>query len=177
MKIYTNSLIIIFSNVLAYMLSEVVFFWEIASNNIEKLAIDKSTVLIQLAQQSPQLINTLNNYLNSTEYQVVKKQALLDSNNRYDYNLALILHWMMPPFIFIICLLILSILIELIWIKKFDKTDALIQSTVFLCFLTEVIFYYTVIYRSELISDMEVIQLLLNNTNLNINEYIYGYIE
>ena len=97
---------------------------------------------------------------------MIQSQALTKANQRYAFNIALIWNWMLPPFVVILSLLVISVLVEIIWIRRFDKTDACILSTVILCFSTEVIFYFTVIYRSQLISDMEVIQLLLGNAQI-----------
>ena len=165
-SINTSSLIIVLSNILSFMIIQIIFFWEIASNNIDRIIDDKSQLIILLAQQFPDLEFAINNFTYSPEFQIIKYQAIQDSQNRYNFNLNLIWNWMLPPLCSILGILIFVCILELCWIKKFDKSDFLILAMVFFCFVTEVIFYFTVIYRSEIISDMEVINLLLNNVNI-----------
>ncbi len=162
------TLIIIFTNVLTFMTIQTAFFWYIASNNIENIIDKKSHLIIEFKELFPEITDNINTFANSSDFQDIKRSANESFYLRQENNKRLLYNYMIPPFTMIICMLSLVTAIERFYIKKFDKIDGLILSTVFMCFLTEIIFYFTIIHDAEIISDIDVIIMFISNMPYNV---------
>lgn len=166
----TEHLIIIFSNVISFMTLQTCFFWFIASFKIEKIIDDKSKFIkdaIYLFPEIVVLLNNYTNYTNSVSFSNLEKIATEHKNNRYAHNINLLIEWMTPPFACMTVLLIGCIIECYAHKKKFDRTDKIILSMVLVSVFTEIIFYFVIIYRSEILADMEIVEIILNNIGIN----------
>jgi hypothetical protein len=176
--------IIIFSNTLAFMSMQTLFFWFILSKTVENTVIDKITLIEGLTRSVPEFENQLISFLNSENYQNITIRATEQYNLRTSNNIELAWTWMTPPFAVIIGFLVLSLITELYLTilefrklipksgERFDRIDLLILCSVFFAFSTETIFYFTVMHRSRAITDMDILQIIINSVNFNIQDII-----
>lgn len=171
----TEHLIIIFSNVISFMTLQTCFFWYVASFKIENIIDNKSKFIKDILLIFPETFILLDNYTRSDQFLELKQNAIDHRNKRYEYNIILLIEWMTPPFACMILLLIGCIIECYIYHKKFDKTDKIILSMVLISVFTEVIFYFVVIFRSEILADVEIVEIALNNFGIGLtNEEILG---
>ena len=171
------NLIIMFSNILAFMVMQSLFFWFIVSKSVENVIDEKTELLIKLGENIPQIKELLVDYIkDSEETDKILEKAYKDYNQRELYNINLIWEWIGPPFITILTMLIITCVI-LVFNKnfKFTRKDFYLLCTVFLAFFTEILFYFTVISRSRILSDMEVLKILLTviSDGKDINTFIF----
>ncbi len=163
----TQDLIIIFSNVISFMTLQTCFFWYVASFKIENIIDSKSKFIKDILYIFPETFVLLNNYTQSDMFLELKKEAESDKYRRDEYNTELLITWMIPPFIGMLLLLIGCIIECYIHKKKFDRTDKIILSMVLMSVFTEVIFYFVVIFRSEILADMEILKIILDKVGVN----------
>lgn len=166
-SIRPSTLIIIFSNVLIFMLMQILLFWYVISREIENIIINKSILIKRIIMDSNIFYSKFNNFIQSEEYINIYNKSINDKKTRIDFNLNLTWEWMLPPFLIVICILIGGIIYAIhIHTKidqdnpnslRIDKTDSIILTTVFFSFLTEIIIIFILIMRYVYISDMDII--------------------
>ena len=163
----TQNLIIILTNVLSFMTMQTVFFWYIASNNVANVIDNKSEMIIQIVN-----VFIDSNYINinSSIFYDIQQSAQDSYITRYNHNTSLIIYWIIPSFVVVIVSLLAVIIECRIHKKKFDKIDRMVLGMVCLSFFTEVIFYFIVIYRAEILSDMDIMKILLSYLLANLSE-------
>lgn len=179
MNIRPASVIIILVNALSFMTMQVLFFWFVVSESIRDIVIDKSKLFKKIGEGIPEIDQLIKDYINSSQFEQDYNQAEFDYNLRKEHNIQLLWTWMTPPFSVIIILLGLTVIVELYHMfrnnrpeYRFDKTDASLLMFVFAAFLTELIFYFTVIYRSRTISDMDIFAVFIKNSDIDIREIL-----
>ncbi len=166
----TEHLIIIFSNVISFMTLQTCFFWYVASFKIENIIDNKSKFVRDILYTFPETLILLDNYTRSDSFLELKQNATDHRNKRYEYNINLLVEWMTPPFACMILLLVGCIIECYVHHKKFDKTDKIILSMVLVSVFTEVIFYFVVIFRSEILADVEIVEIALDNFGVRLTD-------
>lgn len=159
-----STILLIFSNVLIFMMMQILLFWYVISKEIEKIITDKSSILKYIIQNSTVLLYKLNEYISSDEYLKVYNQSLSDAEERNKFNISLTWLWMFFPFTSVTIIIFIGI-IYAIYIHrctskntmKLDKTDMILLITVFLSFLTEILVIFILIIEYVYISDMDII--------------------
>ncbi len=164
MIIKPSTILVIFCNVLIFMFFQILLFWYVISKEIENIIIDKSLILHDIIQNSTVLHNQLIDYTLSEEYLKVYNQSIEDSEERNQFNISLTWTWMFFPFTIVILIIFIGISYAIYIHRctsknnmKLDKTDMIILITVFLSFLTEIIFIFVLIMEYEYVSDMDII--------------------
>ncbi len=177
-----STALIIFCNVLIFMLCQILLFWYVISKAVENIIIDKSSIVRDIISNSTVLQHQLTNYIKSTEYSIIYNQSIIDKSKRNEFNINLTFQWMMSPFILVISVLSLAILYTMYVhmystnnTLKLDRTDILVLTTVFLSFLTEIIVIYVLIMRYVYISDMEIIIFIINSKMINSVNFLPTY--
>lgn len=172
-----SAIIIAFSNILIFITLQTLLFWFIVSKSVENTIDDKTILINDIIIGVPELEQNLDLFIESEQYKYIVEKATGDKILRDEFNKELLLKWMTFPYSFVIIVLVISLLSELYFSfrginksHRFDRVDAMIMSTVFLAFVTELIFYYIVISRSRNIPDMDIIRILLNLINNEISE-------
>ena len=158
---------------------QTLFFWFIASESIGNIVKDKSILIKNMASGIPEIKKLIEDYLDSAEFEMEYYRGIEEKKIRYENNVKLMWKWMLPPFVIISILLGLSILTEIYCIcnkirprYRFDKIDALILTSVFGAFTTEVIFYLIVISRSRLLSDIDIFEVFLKSSEINLMDVL-----
>lgn len=171
------TILVVFCNVLIFMFMQVLLFWYVISKAVENIIIDKSSVIRDIIRNSTVIQLRLNNYIQSEEYQTIYNQSIIDQIDRTNFNIALTWRWMIIPFLIVIIILIVGLIYTFYVQKctrynnlKLDQTDLLILATVFLSFLTEIIFIFVLVMRYVYISDMEMIIFFMNS---KIGAYLF----
>lgn len=156
------------------MMSQILIFWYVISKAVENIIIDKSSIIREIFQNSTLLQTQLYGYLNSEEYQKIYNQSMIDKNERTQFNINLTWQWMLIPFLIVIVLLVLGILYAMYVHRytsnntlKLDRTDIIILLLLFLCFLTELIFIFTLVMRYVYVSDMDMVVFLMTSGVIN----------
>ncbi len=175
--------IVVFTNAISFMIMQTLFFWFIMSKSVSGIIDDKSMLIRQIGKSIPEIDELVLNFINSSEFQKKYELALSDNQKRIDHNTQLLWTWMIPPFSIIVGFLSLSVLLEVYFTFRnirpafrFDKIDFILLMSVFMAFLTEVVFYFTVVSRSKTISDMDVLSVLIKNSDINIQQILMDYL-
>ena len=173
---------LIFANVICFMTMQVAFFWFVASKGVEKAIEQKKGLFVTLAQQVPEIRKEFDLILNDEEkMQKMKKKADKSFKIREDTNKALLYEYISTPYFITCALFVFSFLLTIFWKKTWEKVDFALIMTVFLAFLTEVVFYFVVINEQQIIGDMTLFRTgleIVNNSNVfrqeNRNPYYYS---
>jgi hypothetical protein len=159
-------LIIIFSNVLSFMIIEALFFWYIIGRNFETIIDEKASAFKQIYKEIDGINTTVDKFINSVNITELEISAREFRDIRHTHNINEFSRWLTGPIVTISILLILCILAEFRYKKKFDITDFKILIFIFFSFTTEIIFYFVVIYNSDILSDIEFIEIMATNMKL-----------
>jgi hypothetical protein len=164
-----STILVVFCNVLIFMLMEILLFWYVISKAIEDIIVDKTSIVYGIINNSTRLRTQFNKYVQSEEYAVIYNQSLVDGTERTNFNVNLTWEWMLSPFLIVIIMLFLGLFYTIYVHRcstdntlKLDKTDFIILAMVFLSFLTEIIVIFVLIMRYVYISDMEIIIFFMN---------------
>ncbi len=169
LNISYSSFIIIFSNVLLFMLMESAFFWFVIGNNLDdhlrslNWKDDKTNYLKQIIGQNKYIEDSLNIFKNNTDMESLRLYSIASYEYRYNHNIIEFSKWIICPIALTALILIICIFIEFKYKKRFDNVDLKILFFVIFSFLTEIIFYFVVIYDSNMLSDVEFIEIILSN--------------
>lgn len=171
-----STILVIFCNVLIFMLMQILLFWYVISKAVENIIVDKSAILRDIIKNSTAVRTRLHEYINSIEYQTIYNQSLIDKQTRTEFNMDLTWKWMMTPFLIVITILCIGSLYS-IYIHRYtqyntlklDKTDLIVLATVFLSFLTEIIFIFVLVMRYIYVSNIDIIIFLANS---KFNTYV-----
>lgn len=165
-----STILTVFCNVLIFMFMQILLFWYVISRAVENVIIDKSTIIRDVVKSSTELQNRLDKYINSTDYQIIYNQSLIDGKARNDFNVDLTWKWMLIPFSVVIAIITIGV-VYTFYVHhytyyntlKLDKTDVIILATVFLSFLTELVFIFVLIMRFVYVSDMDMVIFFINS--------------
>jgi hypothetical protein len=158
---------------------QTLLFWYVISREVEIIIIDKCSVLREIIKNSTFIQTKINDYVNSEEYQIIYNQSIIDKQKRHEFNVRLTWKWMIVPFSTVIVVLIFST-IYTIYVHKYtqyntlklDRTDLIILTTVFLSFLTEIIFIFVLVMRYVYVSDMDMVIFFMNSNFIMFPEFI-----
>jgi len=164
-----STILIIFCNVLIFMVAEILLFWYVISDAIENIISEKSSIVKEIIKNSTVLQEQINTYTQSPTYLQIYNQSIIDKEQRITYNINLTWQWMLIPFLFVIGVITVGILYTLYIHNytsnnslKLDKTDGILLTLMILSFLTEIIFIFVLVTRYEYISDLDIIIFLMN---------------
>lgn len=157
---------------------QILLFWYIISKAVEGIIIDKTYILKEIFRNSTYVKIQLDNFVQGEEYIKIYNKSILDKDERYNFNTQLTWWWMISPFSVVIGTTFLGI-IYTVYIHKYthnntlklDKTDVIILFLLLLCFLTEIIFIFTLVLRYVYISDMDIIIFIMTSGILNLIQF------
>jgi hypothetical protein len=157
------------------MLMQILLFWYVISKAVEIIIIDKSLIVREIFQNSTLLQKQIKGFLNSESYSLIYNQSLIDQKQRNEYNVELTWQWMMIPFSVVIAVLSFGLIYSFYVHRytsnntlKLDRTDIIILLLLFLCFLTELIFIFTLVMRYVYVSDMDMVVFMMTSGIVNV---------
>jgi len=154
------NLLINVSNLIVYIIVIIIFFLFVISKEIDNIILDKTDIIISLANNDENIKNQLLEYLKTVN---ISKLAVEESTERYSYNISL-LSQQIYPYLYTLGSLDVLIIGYIMNKKiKISKTEYLLLMMIFIGFSTEIVFYYTMIKPWKFIGDYELLQLLYNN--------------
>lgn len=161
------NLIILFANVSAFIIMQVLFFWFIASKGVDRVVESKVDLIVNTANNIPEIKEQIMVYLtDKTLEDQLKEDSIEESYKREKYNSARLMDYIYLPLSFIITLLYLSFVYSVYIGYKWSRIDFILLATVFLAFTTEIVFYFIVIQESQILGDTELISGLLSAVNV-----------
>lgn len=161
------NLIILFANVSAFIIMQVLFFWFIASKAVERVVENKVDLIVNTSNNIPEIKEKVMIYLNDkTLEEQLKEDSIDESYKREKYNSSRLMDYLYKPLSLIITLLYLSFVYSVYIGYKWSKVDFILLGTVFLAFTTEIIFYVLVIQESQVLGDTELISALMSMINV-----------
>ncbi len=150
------NLIVVFANVLSFVLLETLFFWFVASNAIGAVVQDKATVVAYFAGQKRStreaLISELENEYNT---QTIPSVAAKQLRQREEQNFHLVLTHIAPVAVTMV-IMIIVLYMAMKWKgKPFTRIDTFLLGMVLFAFSTEIYFYITVTSQIVYVGDNE----------------------
>ena len=175
----SENLLLMDFNVFIFIVVEIIFFWYILSETLVYIVLDKSDLIIYMANQDPIIKKNLINYLNTIDVQeTIPQRALIEKEARISYNYNLILTYLGPTVYTIASILVSIIFYKIIGLKLINrvfsrynynyqldnkpisKSSYHLLLCVIFSFIPEILFYYIVIRTWKFISDAQLILLL-----------------
>ena len=159
---FTVNSIVGLSNVLFFMVVQVLFFWFIASREIDRIMIHKSSVLMMLRDKLRQ--EKFSDTAEALDAVVIKKrrekakEAEKNAEARKEKNLALVYRWMVP------CIIAVSlVLLALVMYNRrnnygLEHAHKVGLGLVVCAYVCEVLFFLTVVENYIMISDTDILR-------------------
>ena len=166
------NLIVIFANVMFFMIVQTLFFRYIASKQFNVVIRDKANIANEYLKYNKEASQQYELYKDSVEVKDIKKNAKKQFEERDDVNIDTTKTWIGIPFSIVIFLLL--IFVGMIVFRKehtWDSIDSVLLSLVVLAYATEVVFYIGLVRQYQFYGDQEIYSNLYNR----INEKVYKY--
>lgn len=170
-KFFTNpsNVFIVLLNALFFMIVQTLFFYFIASNQIDDIIVSKVELINKYAEYDGNLNNYLKEYINSDEFKQKRERVKLLNDERQSKNRKILLNKVILPFIIPIFIIFLIYGIFIFtsyetnkkWFGNnineddfsFNIADKILIFFVIFAFLTELIIFFGVIRQHEFIGD------------------------
>ncbi len=151
-----GNLLIMFSNIFVFIVIEIVFFWFVLSAGIDGVVKDKTGILIEFLEEFPEIREQAFEYVNSYE---VKDNALIarfQKRQRDKRNFCLMKERLFPV-LYTLAIVIFLVFASMILRKvPFSRPQRYLLLFVLGAFSTEIIYYFVVVDRWNIISDAKV---------------------
>lgn len=138
------NLLILFANLLAFVLLQTTFFWFVASRNVERVLDDKSEYVSELLSKRGVTLELLKEYLDSEESKQLPAKAEEQRKEREAANWELLKTYIAPVVIALGCVLVLIFLSLVKRGQPLTSIDLFLLFLVLGAFSTELYFYLTV---------------------------------
>lgn len=151
------NLIVIFANVMFFMIIQTLFFRYIASKQFNVVIRDKANIMNEYLKYNKEASKEYDVYKNSKEVNEIKKNAKKQFKERDGINIDNTKTWIGIPFS--IVLFILVVLVGMIFYNKnntWDSVDTVLLSLVVLAYATEVIFYIGLVRQYQFYGDQSI---------------------
>lgn len=156
------TLMIVFVNLLAYVVIQTVFFFFVGSQNFVTAISQKADFVYEFAIQDPQTEASLREELESQYNTVdVPETARRERDRRAVVNKDIMIKYLLPP-VAVIAVLLASQLVRLvIWGNGMNSIDLFLIFMVLFAFTTEFIFFGLVILQTVALGDQELMAAIL----------------
>lgn len=151
------NLIVIFANVMFFMIIQTLFFRYIASKQFNVVIRDKANIMNEYLKYNKEASKEYDVYKNSKEVNEIKKNAKKQFKERDGINIDNTKTWIGIPFS--IVLFILVVLVGMIFYNKnntWDSVDTVLLSLVVLAYATEVVFYIGLVRQYQFYGDQSI---------------------
>lgn len=157
------NLLILFANLLAFVLLQTTFFWFVASRNVEAVLEDKSEYITELMSKRGITLEMLRDYLNSDDAtQKMPEVAKSMRAEREAENFELLKTYILPVVIALGSALLLVFLALIVRGQPLTSIDLFLLFLVLGAFSTELYFYLTVTSQLIHLSDTRIVYELFN---------------
>jgi hypothetical protein len=159
-----NHIILIFVNVLAFIVIQTSFFYFIGSKQLNEIIANKVGIVKSYIKQDESYKSKVENYIKSKTIQDMLKKADEEEKTRTLQNIEVIKKWIGPPFIAVLSILIISIIILIATKSKWTGVDNVGISLVFTAYLTELFIFFGIIKQYEFLGDNTIYRFIYNLT-------------
>jgi len=162
-----KNLIVVFANVIFFIIVQTLFFKYIASKQFNVVLADKVGIANELAKYDPFTSKQIYKYVKSDEAKELKNKALELSKTREKMNIERIKKWIGPPLIAAVCLLLLSVfkMAKQGPDKKWSGVDWVLLSFVLGAYGTEILFYLGIVRKFNFYGDLQIFDTISKKTS------------
>lgn len=170
---------ITFLNIGFFMVVQILFFYIIASKQIDVIIESKVDIINEYIKHSDEANDNIKNYLNSDTFKDKHKKALLTEKERMRLNRKIIWLKLKPFLITIFTIVLLSLIVIILFtLKPIQKrfnisqnkidnytlslSDKVLVLFVLGAFSTELLFFFGMVKKYEFVGDHEIINLMFN---------------
>ena len=166
-----KNLIVVFCNVIFFIVVQTLFFKFIASKQFNVVLGDKVGIINDLAKHDPFTSKQINKYLKSKAAKELEKKAKVQSEMREIKNRELIKKWIGPPLAGALILLLLSYL----RMKKSNQpnwsgVDNVLLSFVLAAYATEILFYIGIVRKFKFYGDQQIFSTIYKKIMRNYHD-------
>jgi len=158
-----SNLIIIFSNVLFFMIVQTLFFKYVASKQFEILLEDKVNIINEYLKHDEEQKEKIKKYINKQETKELIEKGTEQATERNKINNKLILKWTGIPLIIALTIFIVSVLRLKIQGKYWNKIHTGLLLLVITAYLTELFIYFAIVKQYQFYGDHNIYSKLYNN--------------
>jgi hypothetical protein len=153
------NMLVVFCNLLAFMLLQTTFYWFVANHSIERVLKDKASVVALYAKQTPEVESELRKYLeNDRNTREVPEQAAGQRMRRAEENWDLVKEYIMPVVLAVVVVIVLIVIVLFLRRRALTRIDMFLLFMVMFAFTTELYFYLTVTTQLAYVGDNEFVQ-------------------
>lgn len=165
------NMIVIFMNVLFFMIVQVLFFQFIASKQFNVVLKDKANILTEYIKCDDDAKKSITSFKKSDYVKDVKKKAEQQEKKRDKANIKLMMKWLGLPFLISLCLLALFIILQIINRKKdkWSNIDWALLTLIVGAYITEILFYLGIVMQYKFYGDQAIYSKIFDVVKDNVN--------
>jgi len=158
-----SNMVIIFSNILFFIVVQTLFFKYIASKQFEIVLKDKINIFNTYLKYDSEQKEKIKKYLEKDETKQMLEKGKLQENERNKLNNKLIIKWIGIPFIVTLIIFIASVGRLKLQNKYWTKIHTGLLLLVVTAYLTELFVYFAIVRQYKFYGDHELYATLFNN--------------
>ena len=167
-----NNIILIFVNVLIFILMQTIFFYFVGSRQLEKVINDKVDIVNQYMKYDSSYKSKIKEYMNTEKIKNIINKAEDEEKERTQENIEIIKKWIGTPLIVLVSLLLICFIIFIIAKKKWTGIDNVGLSLVFTAYLTEICIFFGIIQKYIFLGDQTLYYFLYNLIKKELNKLV-----
>lgn len=153
------NLIITLSNMLTFMVVQIIFFYFIATKLFSKLIVSKTSALKKYNEYDSNTRKIFQDYKNSEEFKRIERIKNNQNELRSYLNIQLIMNKLIPLVLTVLIIILISIIILQSTNKQhFDFVDLVLLFLVLFAFTTELIYFFFIVEQYYFVGDIELIK-------------------
>lgn len=171
-----SNMIIIFSNIVFFMIIQTLFFKYIASKQFELVLKNKVDILNTYLKYDTDQKEKIKKYINDEKTQKIIKNSYDSEKKRNKYNNMLIIKWIGIPIIITLLIFIISVVRLKLQNKYWTNIHTGLLLLVISAYLTELFVYFGIVKQYQFYGDQKIFASLFNNLDklnkIDINKKI-----
>lgn len=152
--------IIIFSNVLFFIVVQTIFYKYVASKQIDILVTEKTGILNEFLKNTPFARKDIHTFITSEEATKIRTQSQKDKEHREELNRIVMLKWIGIPFGACILFLIMSVIVQINLGSSWTSSDTFLLIMIVSAYATELVIYFGIMKQYEFIGDNQLYYLI-----------------
>lgn len=164
------NMIIVFANVIFFMIVQTLFFEYVASKQFNIVLEDKANIVGEYLKNDPNANEKYRRFKNSDKASQIQTTAKKQEDKRAKENMENTMLWIGIPVLIAVAFLVFFI-IKLIFKKEvWDTTDSVLLSFVVFAYMIEVLFYLGIVKQYQFYGDQSIYTKLYHTVNDKIQK-------
>jgi hypothetical protein len=163
------NIIIIFVNIVVFMIMQILFFRYIASNQFTSVLRDKANIFEAYLKYDPETAKKYKLLKSSNKVKNIEKIAESQEMERDESNNLSMFIWTGTPIILIFLIIVVFIILLFFRKEKWDDVDTILLLSVVFVYSTEILSYYIIINKYQFYGDQAICRDIYSTLKNNVD--------